>query len=353
MPNNWFSTRFPHLFRHWNNYLSKRMLLALGISAILHFFTLNGLNLSLPSLDINDDVVEVSLAPPVIKPDVKPPAPQPSAALPRPVKPRPAPKPEPVAATDQVPSPPASTEPEPEPAAAEEPTELGKAPYVPLEDINAKKFKPATFVETSFEGSIYGTKGESHISYKVNPDGTYSIKSETELKGFTGLFFGKLQQASDGVMTENGLRPSSYVYQYGSGDKKNRRASFDWTAGKLTMEAAGKVKTVDLPEGTQDWLSFMYQFMFVPPLDNMQLQVTDGKRLRQYDYTFEGEEDIPSEIGIIRTIHIGKSSGDTDEKTEVWLGVDYNYLPVKIRKTEKDGKVIEQLVTRISSDMFK
>jgi hypothetical protein len=74
--------------------------------------------------------------------------------------------------------------------------------------------------------------------------------------------------------------------------------------------------------------------------------MTNGKRLRTYAYSFEGEETITTKLGELKTIHLLKGSGD-EEKTEIWLATDYQYLPVKIRKTEKDGTVIEQVVTNI------
>jgi hypothetical protein len=51
-------------------------------------------------------------------------------------------------------------------------------------------------------------------------------------------------------------------------------------------------------------------------------------------------------LGELKTIHLLKGSTDED-KTEIWLATDYQYLPVKIRKTEKDGTVIEQVAIKI------
>jgi len=103
-------------------------------------------------------------------------------------------------------------------------------------------------------------------------------------------------------------------------------------------------------EGTQDLLSFMYQFMFVPPLQTMQLSITNGRKLGVYDYSFEGEEIIATKMGNLNTIHILRSADEGDEKTELWLALDYQYVPVKIRKTEKEGKVYELLVTSLKTE---
>ena len=53
--------------------------------------------------------------------------------------------------------------------------------------------------------------------------------------------------------------------------------------------------------------------------------------------------------------HISRT-GQEDAKDDLWLAIDKlatdkEYLPIKIRKTEKDGSVIEQIVTRINTDI--
>ncbi len=348
-----------NVFRLWNQYISKRLLLALLVSLLLHLYTLGGLDISLPDLDLSEDVVEVTLAPPVIKP--APPLP-PQKAKPKAKTEKPAAKPK----AEPLPAQPAEQpqlEPlvEPQPASAETASvaeeaaveqESSQPQALQEEEAVASRFKPATYIETVFKASSGGVNGVSRINYKANPDGTYTLRSEAEVKGFAGLFFGKLLQTSEGTVGSRGLKPGKYFYQYGSNEDKIRRASFDWVSGKLTMEVGKKAATVALQEGTQDLLSFMYQFMFVPPLDDMHLLVTDGRKLRSYAYTFEGEEELATELGVIKALHIGKTSSEGEEKTEVWLGVDYNYLPVRIRKTDKEGRVIDQVVTSIRSDMF-
>jgi hypothetical protein len=108
-------------------------------------------------------------------------------------------------------------------------------------------------------------------------------------------------------------------------------------------------KTEKLETGTQDLLSFMYQFMFTPPLASNAINITNGKTLRNYNYRFEGEEIIYSKIGALNAIHLIKASANNEEKTELWLASDYKNLPIKIRKTEKNGSVIEQVITSINS----
>jgi len=213
---------------------------------------------------------------------------------------------------------------------------------------------PYTKVEAEFEvkrGSDTTAAGLSRVSFHVDKNKRYTIVSQTEAKGLVSLFFSTLQQKSEGSVTDAGLKPDFYSYQYGSNSKKLQTASFDWDKQLLTMRSSKGENTVPLEAGTQDFLSFMYQFMFTPPLNSLQIMMTNGKKLGTYQYRFEGEEIITSKFGELNTIHLAKGSDD-EEKTELWLATDYQYLPVKIRKTEKDGTVIEQLVSKLSTSQI-
>jgi hypothetical protein len=208
-------------------------------------------------------------------------------------------------------------------------------------------------VETEFEvmrGINASAAGVTRIVFNIDKNEHYSIISTTEAKGLVSLFFGSLTQKSEGTVTENGLKPDFYSYQYGNDAKKSQTANFDWNDNVVHMHSSKGDTTANLVAGTQDFLSFMYQFMFVPPLDSMQIIMTNGKRLRTYSYSFEGEETITTKLGELKTIHLLKGSSDED-KTEIWLATDFQYLPVKIRKTEKDGTVIEQIAASIRTEI--
>lgn len=208
-------------------------------------------------------------------------------------------------------------------------------------------------VETEFEvmrGTNSSAAGVTKIVFNIDENRHYSIISTTEAKGLASLFFDNLIQKSEGTVTENGLKPDFYAYQYGNDAKRSQTANFNWSDGVLHMHTHKGDSTANLVAGTQDFLSFMYQFMFTPALETMQITMTNGKRLRTYTYSFEGEESITTKLGELKTIHLLKGSSDED-KTEIWLATDYQYLPVKIRKTEKDGTVIEQVAANIRTEI--
>lgn len=348
--------------------------MALALSILIHLLVLGGLSIRLPDIETHENLMEVKLAPAIRK--------QAATSLPKPapvkqaepVKPKPAPppKPEPVPAAAPEPEiaqssfPPEPPEPavaaEPAPPLAEEPQQAEQRPFA--ESASEESGESATagiiegveaYIEMDFDVTRgnKGKAGQAHISYKQHADGSYTLVSKTEATGLLSLFYsGELIQKSEGVVTEAGLRPSKFLYEMTSKEDKNRQASFDWTSRKVELQTSKRTTTANLPDGAQDLLSFMYQFIFVPPLERMELPITNGKKMAVYTYAFEGEEELITQMGNIRTMHIARAGKD-DEKIDLWLAVDYRYMPVKIRKTEEDGSVIEQTITKLATDILK
>ena len=204
-------------------------------------------------------------------------------------------------------------------------------------------------VRRSLDGSPVGS---ARTMYLLGENNQYSIKNEVEAKGFVSLFYwNKLVQTSDGVVTPEGLKPKNYHYQFGS--KIDNFAVFDWESKKIITTMNGKTNEFDMFEGSQDMLSFMYQFMFEPPLTKMKIYITNGKNYKPYDYSYIGEEIIETEMDKILTMHIAKFNYNNEERIDLWLAKDYRYLPVKIRKTEKDGSILDQTAKKIETETLE
>jgi Protein of unknown function (DUF3108) len=346
----------------------KRLGFALIASVVLHIFLLGGLDLTLPNLKKEMHLIEarIQMPKPVVKQvdALKPEetvAPKPASI--EPLKPVAEPKTEEViepstqedtvAALETIPQVTPPVEPPQvvlaENGALESPQEMPQSADMGLViNENAYQFVETDFdVRTKIDGSA---EGKAKITYNLIDGNHYQLKWLTEGRGFAALIFPDLLQISEGFLIATGLQPSSYLYQFGNKTEKTRTVNFDWLNKKVTMQTSKGIKTEDLTEGAQDLLSFMYQFMYVAPMQNLQIPIATGKNLRIYDYSFEGEENINSSLGEIKTMRIMHSGIDTDEKTELWLAIDYQYVPVKIRKIEKNGDVVEMVATRINSN---
>lgn len=357
--------------RDWKSLLreSKGLLVAIFISLFLHLFILGQSYLVLPQFGENHYPISARLITPKPEKIVEPKKeivqhnePEPAPPLPVPDElakiPKEAPEAPEVPETAS-PAPQSVAEPPPQQIEAEHNTDqVQPLPEVLPDDSGLiDKPKPYQYVETYFDVRT-DTKakvdsspaGRAKIVYNLIRSGEgYEISSLIQAQGLVALVIPDLLQTSKGYLSEQGLKPMDYLYQFGDKKDKTYTAKFDWETSKLNMHSIKGDKQAPLIEGAQDLLSFMYQFMFVPPLQNMQLAITNGKKLDIYDYSFEGEEVIQTKMGDIKTVHLLRTSED-DEKDELWLALDYQYVPVKIRKTEKENKVYELLATSIKTE---
>ncbi len=210
-------------------------------------------------------------------------------------------------------------------------------------EIQYKKIVIDYDVRRSLDGSPVGA---AKTTYLLEKDTHYSIRNEIEAKGFVSLFYwNKLVQTSDGLVTPEGLKPINFHYQFGS--KIDNLAVFDWESKKITITVNGSKNEVEMQEGSQDTLSVMFQFMFEPPLTKMKLHVTNGKNYKAYDYAYVGDEIIETEVDKIETMHIAKFNYTNEERIDLWLAKKYRFIPIRIRKTEKDGSILDQSAKKI------
>ena len=342
-----------------------RLALALFLSLLLHFFLIERFSFNLPEFNDKNDLIEIRLVPTVAK--INSNRGMHSVVI-NSVK-RNAVKPMPTSKLDltptekfsltELPSLPTVSLPSTIEAVEPDPVIINSSQESQIEnsDLIVNR-NPYQYIETNFD--VYTDKqptlnssvaGIAKITYQAMPKiERYQIKSIIHAKGLAALFVPDLLQTSDGYVTENGLQPMHYLYQFGNKKDKTFSADLEWESRKLTLHSENGDQQLDFEEGTQDLLSFMYQFMFVPPLQIMRLSITNGKKLGIYEYSFEGEEVISTKMGDLKTLHLLRMALEGEKKTELWLSLDYQYVPVKIRETDKEGKVYEMLVNEIKTE---
>ena len=358
----------------WQNHSYRRFAIALGISFLLHLFLIDKFYFNVPALNQGHHLVEAQLVldTPILSKPVLP-VPMVVPVKSEPVKPDPIVEDvtEPVLPEAETPissESQASVEPSPSALAAKTVSQIkpsdAEPPPESITEEPVIKINPDVYqyVETEFDvrtdisASVSSrATGKAKIVYELLPNREqYKIKSLMEAKGLAGLVIPDLLQTSDGFLINTGLQPKHYLYQFGNNKNKTFTADFDWEQKKLYLHGAKGDQTLDLVEEngntTQDLLSFMYQFMLSPPLQTLKFNITNGKKLGLYEYSFEGEEVTPTKMGNLTTVHLLRNTNESDEKTELWLALNYQYVPVKIRKTEKDGKVYELLVTSLKTE---
>jgi hypothetical protein len=181
-------------------------------------------------------------------------------------------------------------------------------------------------------------------------DGAYRIVSESRAVGMLALLEKHtLRFVSSGILTPSGLRPQHFEGKRSDADSRQVRADFDWEAGQLTIVHDGRTETIALPPGTQDRISSMYQFMFLPreKLQQVEFSMTNGRKLDHYLYAVQSSGDLETRLGRMATLHLVKQHRADESGAEVWLAPQYRFLPVRLLIQEEDGTRYEQVITRL------
>lgn len=175
----------------------------------------------------------------------------------------------------------------------------------------------------------------------------YRIVSDTKLIGLLAFVQRQpLKFSSTGELTRDGLRPLQFEARKSAGEQPQVTAEFDWVQGQVMLRHDGKAESLPVAPGTQDRLSIMYQFMFLPLERTRQVEfaMTNGRKLDRYRYRVTPEVELDTPLGRVKTLHLVKQRAPGDTVTEIWLSVQHRHFPVKLLIIEKDGRRYEQII---------
>ena len=154
----------------------------------------------------------------------------------------------------------------------------------------------------------------------------------------------RITTESAGRLVAGGLQPETYR-SFKNGKDANENADFDWATREVHLSRDGSVRPI--APGTQDILSLNYQLAYLGDLsEGTVVGVVTGKKYERYEMDSLGEEEIELPAGRFRTLHLRAL---TDNMTEVWVALDHDRLPVKIRFTDKNGDSFMQVATELGS----
>ncbi len=170
-------------------------------------------------------------------------------------------------------------------------------------------------------------------------DGSYRLSSMIETSGLVALLKPLRQEhESFGRLVAHGLQPEGFRILR-NGKPRGDNADFDWATGEVRLERDGSV--LKIAPGTQDLLSLIYQLAYLrSPENGSTIGVVAGRSYERYQLDSLGEEEIETPAGRFRTLHL-RAAGET--LTEIWIALDRQRLPVKIRFTDKKGDSYTQL----------
>ena len=181
--------------------------------------------------------------------------------------------------------------------------------------------------------------------------GRYQLASRSETTGIVDFLRSQQRSySSSGVLTRDGLKPEAFQMSRNRGrGAEEASARFDWGEATVTLGRTAQTRRENLPSRSQDLLSFMYQLSLDPPPPGRLRQVvTNGSRIEVYELEVLREETIDTPLGMLRALPVKQVRKANEESIELWLAVDYSYLPVRLRFFNREGELQgEQIVAEI------
>lgn len=275
-----------------------------------------------------------------------------------PPKPPPAPRSKPVTATPITPGPvteavAATAAPAPEApgqVTAAGPTEApvaAAAAHPP--SAGATSASPTPPVLPASVRLLYDIKGEiKRIPLSANgellwrQDGkTYDARLEISI-----FLLGSRVQTSKGLIGPQGLEPVRF------GDKVRSEVAAHFERGKGKVSYSANTPDEPLQPGAQDQLSIFFQLAGLvaadpqryPPGAELSFQAVGPRSSSTWVFKIAAPETVLLPGGRVRAIRLSKDPvGEYDSRAEVWLAPELDYLPVRIRLTQGNGDVVDQL----------
>ena len=180
----------------------------------------------------------------------------------------------------------------------------------------------------------------------------YTLSSATRAIGLLSIFKpGRIVISSSGLVNAKGLQPLHFSDRREGEESRNRSAGFDWEAKQLTMIHREQRTVVELPDGTQDRLSAMYQFMFLPlqPATTLAFPMTNGSKLDYYHYAITLKQKLKTPAGDFDTLYLDSQPRKGESRTEIWLATEHHNLPCKMTITDPDGGQFTQVLSKLST----
>lgn len=275
-------------------------------------------------------------APPVAASPATPPVPTPAVA------PAPADPPAtPAEATPPTPAAPTEPPAEPPPPA---PAEAAPAapPAGPVQTVVSAFQVPSSII------ARYAVKGEAKgLPYSASAHLSWSHDgSQYEARLKINSLLGSREQVSTGRLTADGLAPT----RFGDQSRSEQAAHFERDKGVISF--SNNAPPAALQAGAQDRLSVLLQLGAMLAADpqryapgtRVDVQTAGVREADIWTFTVEDPEQLQIRNRARATIKLERMPRhEHDEKLELWVAPDMDYLPVRVRLTQQGGDFVDLL----------
>lgn len=212
----------------------------------------------------------------------------------------------------------------------------------PAKAVRKFAFPPSARLKYDVKGEIKGFPYHVKGDLQWAQDGkTYNARME-----ISHFLLGARVQTSTGRMGTHGLEP----VRFGDKVRSEVAAHFNYELNKVTFSA----NTPDVPllPGAQDQLSVILQMASMLAADpklftqgsTLSFQAVGPKSAEAWVFTIGTSEKLGLPGGELSALRVWREPlGEYDSRVEIWFAPEMNYLPVRVRLSQANGDVADQL----------
>ena len=165
----------------------------------------------------------------------------------------------------------------------------------------------------------------------------------------SAFLLGSRVQTSQGTLGAEGLMPTRFS------DKTRAELAAHFQRDKGIISFSANASDAPLLKGAQDRLSVVLQLSTLlagdptrfPPGTMLSFQTVSQREAEVWQFLVEQEELLQLPIGDVSAIKLNrKPRRDFDQHIELWLAPSLGYLPVRLRITNANGDMVDQLLRK-------
>lgn len=178
----------------------------------------------------------------------------------------------------------------------------------------------------------------------------YTMETVVETTGLAGMLYDfRYVQHSEGLVLAEGLRPVRFgVEQRG---RAPETATFDWKAGRVTIERRGKTRAYPVRQTDQDALS-VWHLLGARNGRQPPDEITLVTNRTAAPATFEviGHETVRIPLGSVDALKVRVRARSGKLVMDMWLSKAHDLAPVRVLMTDHKGEVLDQRAVSLDSD---
>lgn len=236
-------------------------------------------------------------------------------------------------------APPATDTPNPAPAAEPAPTAPATPAVTPVTTVFS--FPGSAYMRFRITGQDKGVANEASAVFHWRTDGReYEVRLEVSKYGFT-----LREQHSAGRLTATGVAPT----RFSDKSRSEQATHFEREKGRISF--SNNAPSVPLQPGAQDQLSVLVQLGALlagdparyGPGATISVQTASVRDAQEWVFAVLGPEELALPGGTVNAVKLVREPrGEFDQKVEVWLAPEFQYMPVRVRLTRPNGDFVDQ-----------